>query len=165
MHFYRRLVWGRLALETRVRSTLDDVDNRIRRTAFTLRAIETPGHSPDHVSFFEPSQRWLFQRRCVSSVDVKGLAPDVDLFAVRWESAYPGQPATWSDMFPGCGNVRRTPLPELHDKIVPLQFDAQSPGRKRRADGYEWPASSWKARPASSGCVSGRWATSRPQPG
>jgi glyoxylase-like metal-dependent hydrolase (beta-lactamase superfamily II) len=64
LQLYRRLVWGVPKAIKQVRA-LDDVDNTLRTSAYTFRIIETPGHSRDHISLFEPTQRWLFFRRCL----------------------------------------------------------------------------------------------------
>jgi glyoxylase-like metal-dependent hydrolase (beta-lactamase superfamily II) len=53
MQRYRQFVWGRPQPVAGVRS-LDEVNDRVKTPEFTLRAIETPGHSRDHVSYFEP---------------------------------------------------------------------------------------------------------------
>ena len=55
LEFYRRLVWGQP----------EDVDLRslgssVETPGYRFRVIPTPGHSTDHVCFFEPEERWLF---------------------------------------------------------------------------------------------------------
>jgi glyoxylase-like metal-dependent hydrolase (beta-lactamase superfamily II) len=55
LQFYRRLVWGQP----------DGVDAQplgdiVETPRYRFVVIPTPGHSPDHVCFFEPEERWLF---------------------------------------------------------------------------------------------------------
>jgi len=55
LQFYRRLAWGQP----------DDVEvqplrDAVETPSHCLRVISTPGHSHDHVCFFEPEQGWLF---------------------------------------------------------------------------------------------------------
>ncbi|MGD2178120.1 MAG: MBL fold metallo-hydrolase [Anaerolineae bacterium] len=55
LQFYRRVVWGQ---PDNVEATpLGDV---VETAQFRLEVIPTPGHSPDHVCFFEPQRGWLF---------------------------------------------------------------------------------------------------------
>ncbi|MGD2105138.1 MAG: MBL fold metallo-hydrolase [Anaerolineae bacterium] len=55
LEWYRRFVWGQP----------DDIDAQplghvVETPNYRFVVIPTPGHSPDHVCFFEPEQRWLF---------------------------------------------------------------------------------------------------------
>lgn len=118
MQLYRRIIWGR-PLPVMGVSSLDEVDDLIVTPEFSLRAVETPGHSRDHVSYFEQRHRWLFCGDAfVGGRDV-AWAPEFDLFAVvssmrTMASLRPER------LFPGSGHVRRTPLPDLHGKIGDL---------------------------------------------
>ncbi|MGD8245409.1 MAG: MBL fold metallo-hydrolase [Anaerolineae bacterium] len=55
LELYRRLVWGQ-AENVEVLPLGDAVET----ARYRLEVIPTPGHSPDHVCFFEPGQEWLF---------------------------------------------------------------------------------------------------------
>jgi glyoxylase-like metal-dependent hydrolase (beta-lactamase superfamily II) len=55
LQFYRRLVWGQP--EGVEAQPLGEV---VETPRYCLEVIHTPGHSPDHVCFFEPQQGWLF---------------------------------------------------------------------------------------------------------
>jgi glyoxylase-like metal-dependent hydrolase (beta-lactamase superfamily II) len=55
LQFYRRLVWGQPG-HVEVEPLGDVVETLHHR----LKVVPTPGHSPDHVCFFEPQQGWLF---------------------------------------------------------------------------------------------------------
>lgn len=112
MQLYRRLIWG----APRPLAGVEPLGMYISTPEFRLRVVETPGHSPDHVCFFAESHRWLFSG---------------DAFIGGQERAWPGEAEMFSTvsslrtlaalrperLFPGSGNVRRTPLPELHGKI------------------------------------------------
>lgn len=56
MRFYEHLIWGRPDACWRARPLQDEVPTGRGR----LQVVPTPGHSPDHVAFFEPERRWLF---------------------------------------------------------------------------------------------------------
>ena len=112
---YRRLVWGR-PQPCGVAQSLDRVDNQIRTPSYTFRAIETPGHTPDHTALFEPHQRWLFSGDVFIHSQNSAWAVEADLFGVVCSLR------TLADLrperlFPSDGRISRTPLPELHGKI------------------------------------------------
>jgi glyoxylase-like metal-dependent hydrolase (beta-lactamase superfamily II) len=133
MQWYRRLLWGVPEGVEGVQS-LDCVDDRVTAGEFTLRAIETPGHSRDHVSYFEPRYRWLFCGDAFIGGRDVAWTPEFDLFGVisslrTLASLRPER------LFPGSGTVRRTPLPELHGKISALVQLAQEVDRLERSGG------------------------------
>ena len=39
---------------------LETLDDTLRTPSYTFRLVETPGHTRDPISLFEPQQRWLF---------------------------------------------------------------------------------------------------------
>jgi glyoxylase-like metal-dependent hydrolase (beta-lactamase superfamily II) len=55
MEIYRRVAWGRHS--TVEAAPLPDV---VDTGSVRLEVVETPGHSPDHVCFFERARGWLF---------------------------------------------------------------------------------------------------------
>lgn len=118
MQRYRQFIWGEPSPQKDVRS-LDEVEDVIRTPAHTLRVIETPGHSRDHVSYFEPTYRWLFCGDAfVGGRDI-AWTPESDMFAVV-SSLRTMATLRPERLFPGSGTVRRTPLPDLHGKIGDL---------------------------------------------
>lgn len=118
MQRYRQLVWGKPRPFTGARS-LDEVEDVLRTPQFTLRVIETPGHSRDHVSYFEPSFRWLFCGDAFIGGRDVAWAPEFDMFAIV--SSLRTMAALRPErLFPGSGNVRRSPFPELLGKINDL---------------------------------------------
>lgn len=131
MQPYRRLIWGAPEPNTGVRS-LDEVDDRIQTPEFLFRAVETPGHSRDHVCYFEPRYRWLFSGDAFIGGRDVAWAPEFDMFALvsslrTLASLRPER------LFPGSGSVRRTPLPDLHGKIGALIQLAQEVDRLERS--------------------------------
>ena len=127
IQWYRRMLWGVPQGVTGVQS-LDSVDDRIVTPEFTLRAVETPGHSRDHVSYFEPRYRWLFSGDAFIGGRDVAWAAEFDLFGVisslrTLASLRPER------LFPGSGTVRRTPVPDLHGKISALVQLAQEVNR------------------------------------
>jgi len=132
MQRYRQAVWGKPKAYSGARS-LDEVEDVIRTRQFTLRAIETPGHSRDHVSYFEPTYRWLFCGDAFIGGRDIAWTPEFDMFAIvsslrTLASLRPER------LFPGSGTVRRTPLPDLLGKIGDLIHLANEV-RKLEAEG------------------------------
>lgn len=118
MQRYRRIIWGKPTPFTGAHS-LDEVEDVIRTPQFTLRVIETPGHSRDHVSYFEPTFRWLFCGDAFIGGRDVAWAPEFDMFAIV-SSLRTMATLRPERLFPGSGTVRRTPLPELLGKITDL---------------------------------------------
>lgn len=71
---YRRLAWGpppRLAAEPIV---VEEAFGPLR-----LRPVPTPGHSPDHLCFYEPEREWLFTGDLFLAERLRFLRSDEDL--------------------------------------------------------------------------------------
>jgi glyoxylase-like metal-dependent hydrolase (beta-lactamase superfamily II) len=118
MQRYRQVIWGKPQPFSGVHS-LDEVEDVIRTPQFTLRAIETPGHSRDHVSYFEPTFRWLFCGDAFIGGRDVAWTPEFDMFAIV-SSLRTLATLRPERLFPGSGTVRRTPLPDLLGKITDL---------------------------------------------
>jgi glyoxylase-like metal-dependent hydrolase (beta-lactamase superfamily II) len=118
MQLYRRLVWGVPKAIKQVRA-LDDVDNTLRTSAYTFRIVETPGHSRDHISLFEPTQRWLFSGDAFAGGIERSWTSESDLFGVlgSLQTLMSLRPER---LFPSSGEVRRNPRPEIAEKISSL---------------------------------------------
>lgn len=119
LQLYRRLVWGVPKALKQVRA-LDDVDNTLRTSSYTFRVIETPGHSRDHISLFEPTQRWVFSGDAFIGGMERSWPRESDLFSVigSLQTLMSLRPER---LFPSSGEVRRNPRPELAEKIGLLQ--------------------------------------------
>jgi glyoxylase-like metal-dependent hydrolase (beta-lactamase superfamily II) len=131
MQPYRRVFWGTPEPCSGVCS-LDDVDDRIAAGEFVLRAIETPGHSRDHVAYFEPRYRWLFSGDAFIGGRDVAWAPEFDMFSIvsSMRTMVSLRPER---LFPGSGSIRRTPVPDLHGKISALIQLAQEVDRLERS--------------------------------
>lgn len=131
LQFFRRLLWGMPTPFTNV-LTLDATDNVVRSPQFTFRVVETPGHTPDQITLFEPTQRWLFCSDAFIYGRDETWTPEADLFGVvsslrTLASLRPER------IFSGNGRVSRTPLPELHEKIGDLIRLTREVGRLEAA--------------------------------
>jgi glyoxylase-like metal-dependent hydrolase (beta-lactamase superfamily II) len=112
---YRRILWGMPKAVEQV----EPLPLQIETSQFSLRVIETPGHSRDHVSFFEPKYRWLFSGDAFIGGKDRSWAREYEMFGVV-SSLRTLAALRPERIFPGSGNVRRTALPELHGKIGQL---------------------------------------------
>jgi glyoxylase-like metal-dependent hydrolase (beta-lactamase superfamily II) len=74
---YRRLAWGRPP-----RVLAEPVGAEEAVGSWRLRTIHTPGHSPDHVCFFEPERGWLFTGDLFLAERLRFLRSDEDLDAL-----------------------------------------------------------------------------------
>lgn len=72
---YRRVVWGKpRRVETRPLPEQLELESGIR-----LRAIHTPGHSPDSTCFLEPDRGWLFTGDLYIAARPRYLRRDEDI--------------------------------------------------------------------------------------
>ncbi|MBX3001519.1 MAG: MBL fold metallo-hydrolase [Caldilineaceae bacterium] len=115
LQLYRRFLWG----TPKAVEQVEPLPLHIETSQFTLRIVETPGHSRDHVSFFEPKYRWLFSGDAFIGGKDRSWAREYEMFGVisslrTLASLRPER------IFPGSGNVRRSALNELHGKIGQL---------------------------------------------
>lgn len=113
--FLRRLLWGMPEGVARV----EPLDVFIETDRYRLRVIDTPGHCRAHVSLFEPHNRWLFSGDAFNADRERAWSAEAEMFgtisSLRTLAALRPE-----RLFPASGNVRRTPLPELHGKIGQL---------------------------------------------
>jgi glyoxylase-like metal-dependent hydrolase (beta-lactamase superfamily II) len=77
LQFYRRLAWGQP----------DDVEveplrDVVETPRYALTVVPTPGHSPDHVCFFEPHQGWLFSGDLFIHERARYLRADEDAYQI-----------------------------------------------------------------------------------
>jgi glyoxylase-like metal-dependent hydrolase (beta-lactamase superfamily II) len=109
---YRRLVWG---VPKPVLGVLP-LETEVKTPNHTFRVLETPGHSPDHVSFFEPERRWLFCGDAFVGGRDRAWSPEAEMFGAisslrAMAALHPRR------LFPGSGNVRQTALAELQGRL------------------------------------------------
>lgn len=115
IQLYRRALWGRPKPVRKIRS-LDEANDVIATPSHMFRVVETPGHSPAHISLFEPVQRWVFCGDAFIGGRDRAWSRDYDLFGVV-SSLRTLAALRPERLFPGSGHIRRTPLPDLHAKI------------------------------------------------
>ena len=68
---YQRVTWGRL-----MPSGAAPIGDEVATRDFHFRVLRTPGHSADHLSFFEDRTGWLFAGDLYLSAHVKVLRED-----------------------------------------------------------------------------------------
>jgi glyoxylase-like metal-dependent hydrolase (beta-lactamase superfamily II) len=144
MEIYRRLAWGRHA--TVAAEPLPEV---VDTGAVRLEVVETPGHSPDHVCFFERKRGWLFTGDLFLSERQRYLRMDEDFETLlaslgrvcalpvgRVYCAHRGPVADG----PAALRRRLDRLTALRDRVIDLLGQGLSEGEvARRAVGQEGP--------------------------
>jgi ribonuclease/clavin/mitogillin len=98
---YERWIWG----------TPDPVDaaplpDRVVHREGVLLVVRTPGHSPDHVAFFDPDRRWCFGGDLFVSVRVRFARPRENVDA-------------WLDSLRRVRDLRPALLLDAHAGLVP----------------------------------------------
>jgi glyoxylase-like metal-dependent hydrolase (beta-lactamase superfamily II) len=74
--FYRRLVWG-----CPHPSETGDVDSKIQTGKFYFRVIPTPGHTDDHICFYEPNEGWLFSGDLFINEEIRYVTKNEDIYS------------------------------------------------------------------------------------
>jgi len=118
---YRRLVWG--WPEPSQGAPLRDGEV-VETPRYRFQAIDTPGHSPDHLCLFEQERGWLFTGDLFVGGRDRALRVDSDVWGIIASlKRVAGLALTW--MFPGSAQVRDHPRQELMDKIEYLEGTGQ----------------------------------------
>jgi glyoxylase-like metal-dependent hydrolase (beta-lactamase superfamily II) len=89
----------------------------VRAGGVALRAIPTPGHTPDHVVFFEEDQRWLFTGDAVLGQGTSVIDPpegDLAEYLRSLETMAGLEPEV---IYPGHGPVVRPAMPKLMEYL------------------------------------------------
>ncbi len=115
LRFYQRFTWGVPEAVQNITS-LDALGNEVRTPHHRFRVLDTPGHTLDHISLFEPQHQWLFcgdafigghERSCTGEFDLLTTIGTLHtLLSLRPER-----------LFPASGNVRRSAQVEINEKI------------------------------------------------
>ena len=71
---YQRMIWGRAAPVG-----MEPVNGPIESGPYALTPVETPGHSKDHLVFFEKNRGWLFSGDLFIGEKIKFFRSDEDL--------------------------------------------------------------------------------------
>ncbi len=127
MQLYRRVIWN-VPQSVQGVIPLDRVDNMILTERYTFRAVETPGHSPDHISYFEPSHRWLFCGDAFIGGQDRACHDEFDLLTTMG-TLHTLVSLQCERLFPGSGNARRTASSEIGDKIIYFKWLAAEVAR------------------------------------
>ena len=69
--FYERLIWGVPDPCPGAEPLGSEVDTTVGR----LQVVPTPGHAPDHVTFFDPERRWLFSGDLFLGTRIRSARP------------------------------------------------------------------------------------------
>ncbi len=117
LHPYRKLFWGWPAPS--IGRPL--ADGKVIETAkYSFQAIHTPGHSPDHICFYEPEQGWLFTGDLYVGGQDRALREDGDIWEIIASLKKIAKlPAT--TLFPGSARIREKPDEVLAEKIDYLE--------------------------------------------
>jgi glyoxylase-like metal-dependent hydrolase (beta-lactamase superfamily II) len=114
---YRRLFWG-WPLPCQAQALTDG--QTLTFGEFTLRALFTPGHSRDHICYFEENRGWLFSGDLFVGGKDRALGASYDIWGIirslKLISELPIR-----TLFPGSARLRPDPLPELRAKIHYLE--------------------------------------------
>ena len=120
MQPYRRLIWGvpqAIDVENDHVRALDDLPTgQLETPDFHFRIIQTPGHTVDHISLFEPTRRWLFCGDAFIGGRETSWSTESNLFGVI-SSLRLMADLRPERLFPGSGTVRRVAGPDIHGKI------------------------------------------------
>jgi len=108
---YQYLVWGHPAP-----STGQELGEVLETEHFRFEVIHTPGHSPDHVCLYEPTQGWLFSGDAYVGGRDKALRSDYNVWQII-ESLKKLAGLDARFIFPGSGTVRDNPKEALRTKI------------------------------------------------
>jgi len=119
LQLYRRVAWGSPQPVSGV-LPLEALEDTVRTRSYSFRLVETPGHTRDAVSLFEPHQRWLFSGDAFIGGSERHWSRETDLFGVLG-SLHTLVTLRPERLFPCSGEVRRNPKPELAEKIDRLQ--------------------------------------------
>jgi glyoxylase-like metal-dependent hydrolase (beta-lactamase superfamily II) len=114
---YQRVMWGWPSASRG--SPVDDGDV-IETPSFRFQAVYTPGHSNDHLSYWEPNRGWLFTGDLFVGGRERALRADYDIWGII-DSLKRIARLDVTIMFPGSARVRHEPGREIQRKIDYLE--------------------------------------------
>lgn len=112
---YQLVMWGRPAP-----SSASAIGDWIESEHYKLQVIPSPGHSPDHICFYEPNEGWLFTGDAYVGGKDRGIRADYNI----WQIILSLKKLARLDaqvIFPGSGNVRMHAIEALQEKIEYLE--------------------------------------------
>lgn len=112
---YRRLFWGWPRP-----SQGEVIGDLVRTEHHTFQVIPTPGHSPDHISLFEPERGWLFTGDSYIGGKDQALRQGYDIHGII-SSLQRMAELPVQTILSGSGSTRSAGVQPLLDKIAYLQ--------------------------------------------
>jgi glyoxylase-like metal-dependent hydrolase (beta-lactamase superfamily II) len=112
---YQKLMWGYPQPSEGLPLGEEVVAGRLR-----LQVISAPGHSPDHVCFYEPRRQWLFTGDAFIGGRDRALRQDYNVWQII-ASLRKMSALKVSLLFPASGNVRVNPQKDILRKIGYLE--------------------------------------------
>lgn len=117
LHPYRRVYWG--WPEPSFGRPIGDGDI-VETEHYTFQAIHTPGHSRDHLCYYEAREGWLFTGDLYVGGQDRALRQDYEIWQIIASlKRIAALPAT--RLFPGSARVRDDPAEALAAKINHLE--------------------------------------------
>jgi len=117
LHPYRRIYWG-WPDPSLARAVVDG--EIIHTDHYNFQVIYTPGHSPDHLSLYEPQQGWLFTGDLYVGGQDRALRDGSNIWEII-ASLKKVVLLPLTKLFPGCARIRDNPVEELTIKINYLE--------------------------------------------
>ena len=115
LHLYQRVMWG-----YPTPSSGSAVGNLIETENFRFEVIHTPGHSEDHICLYERDEGWLFTGDAFIGGRDHALRDDYDIWRIIASLKKIAGLKT-ALLFPGSGNLRKSPTVEIKKKIEYLE--------------------------------------------
>lgn len=114
---YRRIMWG---WPTPAQATPVNDGFEVTDGDFRFIAIATPGHSRDHVCWWEPDRRWLFSGDLYVGGRDRGLRVDGDVWGIiaGLQRCLDLRPLR---LFPGAARIPEDPIEAISTKIAYLK--------------------------------------------
>lgn len=117
LHPYRKVMWGWPEPST---ATMIADGEEVQAGSHRFQAIHTPGHSPEHLCFYEPDQGWLFTGDLYVGGRDRALRAGYDIWEII-SSLKRVAALEIRTLFPGAARVPDDPATALRDKIEHLE--------------------------------------------
>jgi glyoxylase-like metal-dependent hydrolase (beta-lactamase superfamily II) len=112
---YRKLFWGKP-----LPAPGEPLGEQVTTDRYHFQVIPTPGHSPDHISFFEPENRWLFTGDAYIGGQDRALRAEYRIWHIidSLKRLADLEPAS---LFTGSGSVHENGTQRLREKVAYLE--------------------------------------------
>lgn len=111
LKIYRKVVWGLPKA-----SKVEPIENEIFTNKYKFMTIHLPGHSKDHIGFYEPNEGWFFGGDLFLGVKVKVLRFDEQVYELMTSLREVIQLPV-SKYFCGSGKILDNPTEMLQTKL------------------------------------------------